>query len=192
MYSSPWTTSAAVLRNRRYRLRPCQRYTEGPPAFRAASLAPPDSVRTWAFPWILSSAVSAFLDSLADGLLEQPPNAASVSTRKQKMRALRFIRHALAFGTFSSESEGITGHDRLQRTRRPFVPESSSRKRLSHHRHGFFTAADAPFQLRILHRRQHPGKSRPRLVSLGDQVRAGHQRRRFQLLFRQLFQLALH
>src|SRR5271157_2310667 len=90
-------------------------YTEGPPAFRAASLAPPPSSRTWAFPWILSSAASAFLDSVADGLLEQPPNAASVITRKEKMRALRFIRHALAFETFSSESEGTTGHDRLQR-----------------------------------------------------------------------------
>src|ERR1035441_3317526 len=102
---------------------PSQRYTEGPPAFRAASLAPPsDSTRTWAFPWILSGAVPAFLDSLAGGSLEQPPNAASVSTRKQKMRALRFIRRALAFETFPSESEGITGHDRLQRIRRPFLP----------------------------------------------------------------------
>src|SRR5664279_1137827 len=95
---------------------PSQRYTEGPPAFRAASVVPLDSTRTWAFPWILSSAVPAFLESLAAGSLEQPPNAASVSTRKQKMRALRFIRHTLAFETFSSESEGITGHDRLQRT----------------------------------------------------------------------------
>src|ERR1017187_4981878 len=94
---------------------PSQRYTEGPPAFRAASVAPADSTRTWAFPWILSSAVPAFLDPLAGGSLEQPPNAASVSTRKQKMRALRFIRRALAFETFSSESEGITERDRLQR-----------------------------------------------------------------------------
>src|ERR1022692_123757 len=100
---------------------PSQRYTEGPPAFRAASVAPPDSTRTWAFPWILSGAVPAFLDSLADGPLEQPPNAASVSTRKQ-VRALRFIRRALAFETCLSESEGTTGHDRLQWIRRPFVP----------------------------------------------------------------------
>jgi hypothetical protein len=53
------------------------------------------------------------------GSLEQPPNAASVSTGKQKMRALRFIRRALAFETFSSESEGITEHDRSQRVGRP-------------------------------------------------------------------------
>src|ERR1035437_3694032 len=98
---------------------PSQRYTEGPPAFRAASLVPLDSTRTWAFPWILSSAVPAFLESLARGSLEQPPKAASVSTRKQKMRELRFIRRALAFETFSSESEGITEHDRSQRVGQP-------------------------------------------------------------------------
>src|ERR1039458_9738687 len=79
---------------------PSQRYTEGPPAFRAASVVPLDSTRTWAFPWILSSAVPAFLESLAGGSLEQPPNAASVSTRKQNMRALRFIRRVLAFDAF--------------------------------------------------------------------------------------------
>src|ERR1035437_8501275 len=94
---------------------PSQRYTEGPPAFRAASVAPLDSTRTWAFPWILSS---AFLDSLDGGSLEQPPNTASVSTRKQKLLALRFIRRALAFETFSSESDGITGCGRLQRMNR--------------------------------------------------------------------------
>src|ERR1035438_9397350 len=49
---------------------PSQRYTEGPPAFRAASVVPLDSTRTWAFPWILSSAVPAFLESLAGGSLE--------------------------------------------------------------------------------------------------------------------------
>src|ERR1039458_5515044 len=100
---------------------PSQRYTEGPPAFRAASVVPLDSTRTWAFPWILSSAVPAFSESFAGGTLEQPPNAATVSTRKQKMRALRFIRRALAFETFSSESEGITEHDRSQRVGRPIA-----------------------------------------------------------------------
>ena len=70
---------------------------------------------------IQASAVPAFLESLAGGSLEQPSNAASVSTRKQKMRALRFIRRALAFETFSSESEGITEHDRSQRVGRPIA-----------------------------------------------------------------------
>src|ERR1039457_5844194 len=110
IYSLPWTTSTGVLKNKRQRCMPSQRYTEGPPAFRAASVVPLDSTRTWAFPWILSSAVPAFLESLAGGSLEQPPNAATVSTRKQQMRALRFIRRVLAFETFSSESEGITEH----------------------------------------------------------------------------------
>src|ERR1022692_4778747 len=105
---------------------PSQRYTEGPPAFRAASVVPLDSTRTWAFPWILSSAVPAFLESLAGGSLEQPPNAATVSTRKQQMRALRFIRRVLAFETFSSESEGITEHDRSQRVGRPMSQQSSN------------------------------------------------------------------
>src|ERR1022692_1832821 len=100
---------------------PSHRYTEGPPAFRAASVAPLDSTRTWAFPWILSGAVPAFLDSLAGGSLEQPPNAASVSARKQKMRALRFIRRALAFETFPSESEGIMERDRSQRVGHPIA-----------------------------------------------------------------------
>src|ERR1035441_4555995 len=100
---------------------PSERYTEGPPAFRAVSVVPFDSTRTWAFPWILSSAVPAFLESLAGGSLEQPPNAASVNTRKQKMRALRFIRRALAFETFSSESEGIMERDRPQRVGGPIA-----------------------------------------------------------------------
>jgi hypothetical protein len=63
----------------------------------------------------LSSAVAVFLDSLAGGSLEQPPNAARVSTRKQKMHGLRFIPGALAFETLSTESEGITGHRRHTR-----------------------------------------------------------------------------
>jgi hypothetical protein len=90
-------------------------YKEGPPAFRAASAAPFDPAITWAFPWILSSATAAFLESLADGPLAQPLSAAMVSARKQKTRVLLFIRRGLAFKTFSSESEGITGHNRLQR-----------------------------------------------------------------------------
>src|ERR1039457_3363542 len=42
---------------------PSERYTEGPPAFRAVSVVPFDSTRTWAFPWILSSGVPAFFRS---------------------------------------------------------------------------------------------------------------------------------
>jgi hypothetical protein len=75
---------------------------------------------------IQASAVPAFLESLAGGSLEQPPNAATVSTRKQKMRALRFIRRVLAFETFSSESEGITEHDRSQRVGRPIATAPAS------------------------------------------------------------------
>src|ERR1039458_1489449 len=95
--------------------------TEGPPAFRTAAAIQLDSTRKWAVPWVLPSAVRTFLESLAGGSLEQPPNAATVSTRKQKIRALRFIRRVLAFETFSSESEGITEHDRSQRVGRPIA-----------------------------------------------------------------------
>src|ERR1039457_6816867 len=86
------------------------------PAFSAASIAPPPSMRTWAFPWIRSSTTAAFLASSADGLLEQPLHTASVNTRKQNMRALRFIRDFLAFRTVRSEFEGITSNARRQRT----------------------------------------------------------------------------
>jgi hypothetical protein len=64
----------------------------------ATSADPPDSSRTWAFPWTLSSVASVCLD-LPDGPLEQPANAASANKREQEMRAWYFIFGALAFRT---------------------------------------------------------------------------------------------
>src|SRR5580692_3104744 len=90
-------------------------YTEGPPAFKAASAAVDSDGFTWAFPWILSGAVSVFLDSLADGPLEQPPNPARVSTRKQKTYALRYISVPSLSGCFRPNpkvSRGIIADNR--------------------------------------------------------------------------------